>query len=439
MPHAPKRQQLIVDTLEDAFTDLMQADPAAFRSKFRKMAADPYSFYRGTACLFYADMASSRDRWASEGASRVWIHGDLHAENFGTYMNSHGVLVFDVNDFDEAYVGHFSWDLRRFVASLALMGWQKALPEQAVRDIVRVYLEAYVAQVQRYVDGADDTDFALRLDNTDGPIHDVLRTAQGSSRLQMLETLTLVEGHERHFREGGGHRPLKARERKTVLTAFDRYLETIPSSKREQHEEFYDVKDVVGKSGFGIGSAGLPAYSVLIEGYDQALENDVVLTMKQANVPAVSRYLDLPEVQEYFEHEGHRTAVSQRALQVHADQFLGWTTVSGVGFVIDELSPYETDLDWADLTEPDVIAPVVAQLGRASAKIHCVSDADSEQDLVDFQTEEAIAGVIGENRSDFIDDLIDAGIGYADRVRKDHALFVDVFRSGDIGGVTATD
>ena len=65
----------------------------------------------------------------------MWIHGDLHAENFGTYMNSEGVLVFDVNDFDEAYLGHFTWDLRRFLASLALMGWQKALPEDDIRTL----------------------------------------------------------------------------------------------------------------------------------------------------------------------------------------------------------------------------------------------------------------------------------------------------------------
>ena len=80
------------------------------------MAADPFAFYRGTACLFYADMASAQDHWADERTGRVWIHGDLHVENFGTYMNSHGELIFDVNDFDEAYLGHFSWDLRRFLA-----------------------------------------------------------------------------------------------------------------------------------------------------------------------------------------------------------------------------------------------------------------------------------------------------------------------------------
>ena len=47
--------------------------------------------------------------------------------------------------------------------------------------------------------------------------------------------------------------------------------------------------DVVGRSGFGIGSAGLPAYNVLLEGYDQALENDVVLSLKQGAVAAPSR------------------------------------------------------------------------------------------------------------------------------------------------------
>ena len=164
-----KRQELIVDVLESAFADLMSADPHAFRVKFRKMAADPFAFYRGSACLFYADMTSQQDAWADERTSRVWIHGDLHAENFGTYMNSHGRMVFDVNDFDEAYIGHFSWDLRRFVASLALMGWQKALPEDTVRNLIGRYLRAYLAQVTHYAEITDDDDFALHLDNTDGP------------------------------------------------------------------------------------------------------------------------------------------------------------------------------------------------------------------------------------------------------------------------------
>src|SRR5690349_2773957 len=141
------------------------------------MAGDPFAFYRGTAPLFYADMAQLEDPWADERTGRVWIQGDLHAENYGTYMDSSGVLVFDVNDFDEAYLGHFTWDLRRMAASLALLGWQKALPEEDVRRLVGRYLRAYLAQVDEYEQSADD-DFALHLDNTEGPVHTALVEAR---------------------------------------------------------------------------------------------------------------------------------------------------------------------------------------------------------------------------------------------------------------------
>ena len=132
-----ERQTKIVDVLVDAFSELMDADPEAFRQKFRKMAADPFAFYRGSACLFYADMEREEDRWADERTSRVWIQGDLHAENFGTYMDGDGVFIFDVNDFDEAYLGHFTWDIKRMVASVALLAWMKAIVGPVVPAIVR--------------------------------------------------------------------------------------------------------------------------------------------------------------------------------------------------------------------------------------------------------------------------------------------------------------
>ena len=125
--------------LADAFGDLIEADERAFRRKFRKMAASPFAFYRGSAPLFYADVARLEDPWADERTSRVWIQGDLHAENFGTYMDSAGILVFDVNDFDEAYLGHFTWDLRRMAASLALLGFAKALSDDAIERMIETY------------------------------------------------------------------------------------------------------------------------------------------------------------------------------------------------------------------------------------------------------------------------------------------------------------
>jgi hypothetical protein len=76
---------------------------------------------------------------------------------------------------------------------------------------------------------------------------------------------------------------------------------------------------------------------------------------------------------------------------------------------------------------------VVDLLGRATAKIHCASDEDSHQDLVDFQVEEAIAQSLHGRRNELVSWLGDWGIDYAVRVREDHALFVDAFREGRVG------
>ena len=55
--------------LADAFGDLIEADERAFRHKFRKMAASPFAFYRGSAPLFYADVVRLEDPWADERTS----------------------------------------------------------------------------------------------------------------------------------------------------------------------------------------------------------------------------------------------------------------------------------------------------------------------------------------------------------------------------------
>jgi uncharacterized protein (DUF2252 family) len=431
------RSERIVATLADAFADLMTADPAAFRTKFRKMAADPFAFYRGSACLFYADVAGRDDPWADERTSRVWIQGDLHAENFGTYMDGDGVLIFDVNDFDEAYIGHFTWDVTRFAASLALLGWRKAISDADITMLVQRYTRAYVDQVRLFVDQADERRYSLNLDTTDGVVHQVLQLARLRTRVQLLGGITEPEGFDRRLRDVPGLRRLDDDERGKVVEAFQRYLESIPEGKRFR-DTTYTVKDVAGRTGFGIGSAGLPAYTLLLEGFNQALDNDVVLSMKQGNVAAPSRVVTDRRIAERFAHHGQRTVLAQRALQAHADRLLGYTDLDGVGFVVSEVSPYEADLDWSELTEPGEIAPVVDYLGRATAKAHCVADTDADLTLVRVQAEEAIAHAVSGREEEFVAWVVEFAHDYAAQVRGDHALFVDAFRSGQMPGVTAT-
>ncbi|WP_430780411.1 DUF2252 domain-containing protein [Actinoplanes sp. G11-F43] len=428
------RADFIIDVLTREFGQLMAQDPAAFRRKFRKMAASPFAFYRGSASLFYADLSGDfRDgSFLDERTSRVWIHGDLHAENFGTYMNSDGHLVFNVNDFDEAYVGPFSWDLKRFAASVALLGYSKALSDEHISALVTGFAESYLTELRAIAQGGDDAIGSITLANADGVLRRVLQQARLSTRVDLLDSQTTIDDFDRRFSMGDGIYEVGEEAAAKVRKAFGRYLGTLPESTRPVS---LHIKDIKLRKGVGIGSAGLPSYNLLLEGHTEALENDVIIYMKQAQVPAVARWIDDERVKSYFRHQGHRTAESQRALQAHADPWLGFTELDGVGQLVAEVSPYAADLDWSDVNEPEDLSGVIADLGRAVARMHSVADDESSHDLVDFSTEEAIVAVVDKDEAGFVRHLVEFAHRYGDQAREDHQDFVDVFRNGRLPGL----
>ncbi|MFJ6580399.1 DUF2252 domain-containing protein [Streptomyces sp. NPDC004288] len=436
-PTAAERGEHILAVFDTAFGELLAADPAAFRVKFRKMAGSAFAFYRGTACLFYSDLEREAHGgpYLDERTGRVWIHGDLHAENFGTYMDANGRLVFNVNDFDEAYVGPFTWDLKRLAASLALLGYAKALGDEQITQLVRVYAAAYRERIHALATGAKGDEVpAFTLETADGALLGALREARALTRFGLLDSMTEIRDFERRFSAGGGAIELDAATRYKVLAAFDGYLETLPESSLARPDS-YRVKDVVGRRGIGIGSAGLPSYNILLEGNSDALENDVVIYLKQGQTPAVSRHVTDAAVRGYFRHEGHRTVISQRALQAHADPWLGWTELDGAGQLVAEVSPYAVDLDWSDIDDPDEIAATVADLGRATATMHAAADDESGHSLVPFSTERAIDAAIAADEEGFAALLVDFAHTYGARARADHQIFVDLFRNGRIPGL----
>jgi uncharacterized protein (DUF2252 family) len=432
MSSKPRADHLI-DVLTREFGDHMALDPAAFRRKFRKMAASPFAFYRGSASVFYADLSGdyADDRFLNDHTSRVWIHGDLHAENFGTYMNSSGRLVFNVNDFDEAYVGPFSWDLKRFSASVALIGYAKALSDDAITGLVTAFANAYLTELRAIAAGGDDAIGSITLDNADGVLRRVLQQARLNTRVDLLAGQTTIDDYERRFSLGDGVYDVDEGTAATVTAAFQRYLTTLPA----QRQVATNIKDIKLRKGVGIGSAGLPSYNMLLEGHTEALENDVIIYMKQAQVPAVARWIDDDRVRGYFTHQGHRTAESQRALQAHADPWLGYTELDGVGQLVAEVSPYAADLDWSDVNEPEELAGVVGDLGRAVARMHSVADDESSHDLVDFSTEEAIVAEVDKDEAGFVGHLVEFAHAYGDQAREDHQDFVDLFRNGRLPGL----
>jgi hypothetical protein len=92
--------------------------PSDVKLKHKLMAAAAFPFFRAT---FY--------RWAQwwplvcpelAKAPQVLAVGDLHVENFGTWRDLEGRLIWGVNDFDEAWPASYAVDLVRLVASAYL-------------------------------------------------------------------------------------------------------------------------------------------------------------------------------------------------------------------------------------------------------------------------------------------------------------------------------
>jgi hypothetical protein len=120
-----------VDVVE---TDLQQ--------KHKDMAGSPFVFLRGT---FY--------RWGPlwletcpdlAKTPKVLAVGDLHVENFGTWRDTEGRLVWGVNDFDEVARMPFAVDLVRLVTSAILAKRESGLailPDVAATAVCDGYTE----------------------------------------------------------------------------------------------------------------------------------------------------------------------------------------------------------------------------------------------------------------------------------------------------------
>src|SRR5438309_5426021 len=86
--------------------------------KHAQMRESPFAFLRAT---FYRWLQLWKELCATEAsAPAVLAVGDLHIENFGTWRDSEGRLIWGINDFDEAAELPYTNDLLRLATSAIL-------------------------------------------------------------------------------------------------------------------------------------------------------------------------------------------------------------------------------------------------------------------------------------------------------------------------------
>ena len=186
-------------------THLNQKD---LRLKHSRMKAELFPFFRATYYRFAQLWPEICPDLAK--APKVLAVGDLHVENFGTWRDIEGRLIWGVNDFDEAWPMAYAIDLVRLAVSAHLAAEAGRLPIKR-EDICTTMLEGYSQSMREkgipFVLG-ENHQWLRRIATGElrDPVHfwakiDALPTLKGECPISAVDALQhLMPAHDIPFR-----------------------------------------------------------------------------------------------------------------------------------------------------------------------------------------------------------------------------------------------
>lgn len=332
-------------------------DPLRVAMKFARLRQDPFGFFRGTNHLFLESLPRAHRLWR---APAVFVCGDLHLENFGTFKGDNRLCYFDINDFDEACLAPIGIDLVRFACSVHMaastLKWPAALRTSMVRSFLQAYGEAIMDGKPRWVERV----------LAEGPVRALLKRATERTRNQLLDRYTARRRKRRRLRIDY-HLLLEAPPRETppirrMLAQLVRHRAAAGLTP-----EFLNLLDVAHRVA-GNASLGCARFALLVEGRGSPRGN-FVLDLKAAEVSATAHWARLK--QPNFGGEAGRVVHVQRLLQAISPALLSPVRVGRRDFVLKELQP---SLDRLDLAALDAKARrlrrVASTMGAVCAWAH---------------------------------------------------------------------
>jgi uncharacterized protein (DUF2252 family) len=423
-----------------------------------RMMASAFTFYRGSAAIMAADLAST-----PTAGLDVQLCGDAHLSNFGTYASPERRLLFDLNDFDETLPGPFEYDVKRLAASFAIAARNNGFAASDGRAITQTLVTAYRTamggfatdatldvwyvsmsdkdMLRRFLRSARDASAtagkagkdtrraeAAKLSDALNRGKSQLKKARSRTSLQALPKLTEVVDGRPHIlsqppvliplRELGSYYGRDPEEfDEVVQTLFDRYRATLSPTKRLLLDR-YTIVDVARKV-VGVGSVGTRAFVALLEGRDE--RDPLFLQVKEATRSVLESHLPHSE----FAAPGERVVQGQQAMQSASDIFLGWSD----GFEEGRSYYWRQLRDMKGSAEIETMRPIgmtfyATVCGWVLARAHARSG-----DPV------AIAAYLGSKKR-FDRAVADFAEHYADQNELDFAAFRAAIASGRIEAVS---
>lgn len=397
--------------------------PELMPIRYGRMMVSPFTFYRGTAGIMAADLAST-----PATGIRAQLCGDCHLLNLGGFATPERRLILDMNDFDETLPGPWEWDLKRLVASFVMAarsnGFSKADQRDAAMTCARSYRE-HMAEYSR-MRALEIWYQMLDVDKVMASIHDKTSRRRLHKRVGKQQARSITEHDFPALAEPkNGKYVIKdnppliyhhqflnlTASRNNVLHAFEQYRKTLPDDRKALLDR-YQLIDLALKV-VGVGSVGtLCAVALLMAANDDPL----FLQIKEAGQSVLEPYVG----KSIYANHGQRVVAGLKLAQSASDIFLGWTH-GGAGrhFYIRQLRDMKMK-PLVEVFDPTTMFDYAMLCGWTLARGHAKSGDPA-----------MIAGYLG--KSDIFDRAIaDFSVSYADQAERDHAAFMEAIRKGRI-------
>ncbi|MGC2614904.1 MAG: DUF2252 domain-containing protein [Terracidiphilus sp.] len=385
-----------------------------------RMASSPFAFLRGSACVMASDLSVS-----PISGIPVVMCGDAHINNFGMYGTPQREVVFDLNDFDEAVVGPWEWDLKRMVASVNVAGRQNGLNRRERAAAVKRAVEGYRLNVTRLQNmGILDVWYLHAHPGRMNPIAKVdvkskaviSKTVAKALRTDNRALLPKVADRQGDAKWTLRNDPpvlttIPRATKEKVIEGLNRYSASIGFERRMMLGR-YHISDIAHRV-VGIGSVGTRAYLALLFGTG---DNDPLFLQVKECVPAAHAPY-LPPLSKEIRHDGMRVVIGQRALQASSDPMLGYTEIDGRPYLVRQMKNLKASMPVEFLTGSSFNFYAWA-CGAILARAHSRTGDPAR-----------IAGYCG--KSDALDEaLAQWAESYGDQTEEDHATLLASIKRG---------
>lgn len=346
--------------------------PDLFKRKLTRMKASPLAFLRGAAPLYY-ELLKARPELAKGPGGEGWLAGDLHLENFGAFKSTTITseddaggkkekdkkdkkekpkdkgknkekpkkektqsVIFNLNDFDEAFVGPWRLDVQRLLTSLILGGRELGADGTRTLALCDRLLDAYVTSA--FYNAAPPP--------PPRPVQALIDALATRSRLAMLNARTQVVKGRRRFLRGERYRDLAPDIAAQVPRAFAEYMQSLPEDERLSAEQA-DILDCALRVA-GTGSLGGLRVAVLVAGKGGDA-GQWIFDIKEQGAPSASVLVGAPRMD-----PAARVVEALHACLAQPPRMLGVAHLGKLSMFCRRLAPQEDKLDLQHLADKDL-------------------------------------------------------------------------------------